>query len=77
MATWRLLRPSRLDADEAVVWFENGRVVHDDPRLKRDPLLFAETDIDDPVLRLENLIGKWLWPHAAFTTAVSYARLGK
>jgi hypothetical protein len=62
----------------SAVWFENGRVVHDDPRLKRDPLVFGASNIDDPVLRMQDLLRERLQPpRAAFTTAVSYARLGK
>jgi hypothetical protein len=72
------VRPQRPVQDaRSAVWFENGRVVHDDPRLRRDPLLFEESNIDDPVLRMQDLWRERLQPHAAFTTAVSYARLGK
>jgi serine/threonine protein kinase len=72
------VKPQRPVQDaRSAVWFENGRVVHDDPRLKRDPLLFEESNIDDSVLRMQDLLRERLQPHAAFTTAVSYARLGK
>jgi hypothetical protein len=72
------VKPQRPVQDaRSAVWFENGRVVHDDPRLKRDPLLFEESNIDDPVLRMQGLLRERLQPHAAFTTAVSFARLGK
>jgi hypothetical protein len=72
------VRPQRPVQDaRSAVWFENGRVVHDDLRLKRDPLVFEESNIDDPVLRTQDLLRERLPTHTAFTTAVSYARLGK
>jgi hypothetical protein len=58
----------------SAVWFENGRVVKNDE--KRAPH-FVETEIDDPVLRMQELLRERLQPNAPFTTAVSFARLGK
>jgi hypothetical protein len=57
------------------VWLENGRVVRDAPRPV--PRGLEETDIDDPVLRLQQLLRERLQPHAAFTAAVSFPRQGK
>jgi serine/threonine protein kinase len=59
----------------SAVWFENGKVVQDDARRKRQ--WFEETDIDDPVLRMQGLLRGRLQQHAAFTTAVSFARQGR
>jgi hypothetical protein len=59
----------------SAVWFENGQVVRNDARRKRQ--WFEETDIDDPVLRMQALLRGRLQEHAAFTTAVSFARQGK
>ncbi len=59
---------------ESAVWFENGRVVIGDGR--RQMRGFDETDINDPVLRIQGLLRKRIGPHAAFTAAVSFARLG-
>jgi hypothetical protein len=59
----------------SVVWFENGRVVQNDARRRRQ--WFKASQIDDPVLRMQGLLRGRLQPHAAFTTAVSFARQGK
>jgi hypothetical protein len=59
----------------SAVWFENGKVVQDDARRKRQ--WFEETEIDDPVLRLQELLRGRLQEHAAFTTAVSFAKQKK
>jgi tRNA A-37 threonylcarbamoyl transferase component Bud32 len=59
----------------SAVWFENGQVVRNDSRRKRQA--FEEGDIDDPVLRMQGLLRERLQPHAAFTTAVSFAKQGK
>ena len=55
--------------------FENGPVVRDDARRNRQ--WFEETDIDDPALRMQELLRGTLQGHAAFTTAVSLARQGR
>jgi hypothetical protein len=59
----------------AAVWFENGRVVDHDPERLRAG--FEVEDINDPVLRLQDLLTQKLQPHGQFTAAVSFARLGK
>jgi hypothetical protein len=59
----------------SAVWFENGRVVKNDERFK--PRGFEETEVDDPVLRLQELLRERLQPQAPFTAAVSFARQGK
>jgi tRNA A-37 threonylcarbamoyl transferase component Bud32 len=59
----------------SAVWFENGRIVQHDDRRKRQ--WFEETDINDPVLRLQELLRERLQPHTAFTAAVSFAKQGK
>jgi predicted Ser/Thr protein kinase len=60
---------------QSAVWFENGRIVTaDDNRRKRG---FEETDINDPVLRVQGLLKDRIGPNAAATVAVSFARLGK
>ncbi len=70
------LRPQRpVQNALSAVWFENGRVVRNDARRKRQA--FEETDVDDPVLRMQELLRERLQPHAAFTTAVSFAKQGK
>jgi hypothetical protein len=60
---------------ESAVWFENGRIVTGDD--SRRPRGFEETDIADPVLRVQGLLKERIGPHAAGTAAVSFARLGK
>src|SRR5262249_49753837 len=57
------------------VVFENGRVVKNDDA--RRAMSFEESDVNDPVLRLQALLREKLQPHAPFTTAVSFAREGK
>jgi serine/threonine protein kinase len=88
-----LARPTPLDADDVVrgwfeglppqrpvqnarsaVWFDNGRMVEDDPRRTRAN--YEERPINDPLLRLRGLMER-LEQHAAFTTAVSFAKRGK
>jgi serine/threonine protein kinase len=70
------LPPQRPVQDpRSAVWFENGRVVKHDDRRKRQ--WFEETDINDPVLRLQELLRDRLQPYAAFTAAVSFAKQGK
>jgi hypothetical protein len=59
---------------EAAVWFENGRIVTEGGKQKRG---FEETDINDPVLRVQGLLKTRIGPHAASTAAVSFARLGR
>jgi tRNA A-37 threonylcarbamoyl transferase component Bud32 len=60
----------------SAVWFENGRVVErDEGRKSRH--FDVVSDIDDPVLRMQGVLRQRLGPHAAFTTAVSFARLGE
>ncbi len=58
----------------SAVWFDNGRMVEDDPRRTRAH--YEERPVDDPLLRLRGLMGR-LQPHAAFTTAVSFAKRGQ
>jgi hypothetical protein len=60
----------------SAVWFENGRVVEGDPRRKRD-YFDTEVGLGDPVLRVQDLLERRLQRQAAFTSAVSFARLGK
>src|SRR5207302_9160796 len=65
------VKPQRPVQDpRAAVWFENGRVVQNDARRKRQ--WFQEADIDDPVLRMQELLRQRLQPHASCTTAVSF-----
>jgi serine/threonine protein kinase len=59
----------------SAVWFENGQVVKNDD-LRRS-VSFEESDINDPVLRVQALLRDKLQPHARFTTAVSFAKRGK
>jgi hypothetical protein len=70
------LPPQRPVQDpRSAVWFENGQVVKNDAA--RRAVSFAETDIEDPVLRVQRLLREQLQPHAAFTAAVSFAKQGK
>jgi hypothetical protein len=59
----------------AAVWFENGKVVTNDQRRRRQ--WFEESVIEDPVLRLQDLVRDRFQAHAAFTAAVSFAREAK
>jgi len=59
----------------AAVWFENGRVVENDANRKRAN--FEIKDINDPVLRLQELLKEKLQPRGQFTSAVSFTRLAK
>jgi len=65
----------RVQNPRSAVWFENGCIVKHDDRRQRQ--WFEETDINDPVLRLQEVLRDRLKPHAAFTTAVSFAKQGK
>jgi serine/threonine protein kinase len=70
------LPPQRpVQKPRAAVWFENGKIVTTDPRRRQQ--WFEESVIDDPVLRLQTLLRDRLQAHAAFTTAVSFARQAK
>src|SRR5262249_36061293 len=60
---------------KSAVWFDNGRIVSDDPRRTRAN--FEERQIDDPQLRLQGLLRSRLQREANFTTAVSFANQGK
>jgi hypothetical protein len=59
----------------AAVWFENGKVVENDPPRKR--LDFTVSNINDPVLRLQERLSQKLQPLARYSAAVSFARQGK
>jgi serine/threonine protein kinase len=70
------LPPQRPVQDErSAVWFEKGKVVKDDEG--RRAVSFNETDVDDPVLRVQALLREKLHPHARFTTAVSFTKREK
>jgi hypothetical protein len=56
----------------SAVWFENGELVRHDR--ERKWVHFVEKEIDDPVLRMQGLLGERLQPHAASTAAVSFAK---
>src|SRR5262249_22655085 len=60
---------------KSAVWFENGRIVTGDAARTRAN--FEESNIADPVLRVQGLLKERIGPHAAFTAAVSFARLGR
>lgn len=60
---------------KSAVWFENGMIVRSDA--KRAPQFFTETDVNDPVLRLQAVLREKLQPLAACTSAVSFARKEK
>jgi hypothetical protein len=59
---------------QAVVWFENGEVVRDEP--ERAFAFFAE-EINDPVLQTQALLKGRLQRHFSYSRAVSYAHRGK
>ncbi len=59
----------------AAVWFENSRVVEHDVGRKRAH--FVVEHIDDPVLRLQDLLRAKLQPLGRYTAAVSFARMAK
>jgi hypothetical protein len=70
------LPPQRPVQDpRAAVWFENGTIVTNDQRQKRQ--WFEESVINDPVLRLQTLLRDRLQAHAVFTAAVSFAKQAK
>jgi hypothetical protein len=58
----------------SAVWFENGQVVKNDDA--RRAVSFEETEVNDPVLRMQALLRGKLQPHASLTTAVSFAKVG-
>jgi hypothetical protein len=58
----------------SAVWFENGRIVTRVTPLRSH---LKESDIDDPALRVQELLKDRIGPHAASTAAVSFARLGR
>jgi hypothetical protein len=60
---------------QAAVWFENGRVVENDPLRQRAN--FEVKEINDPVLRLQDRLVQKLQPRGQFTAAVSFARLAR
>jgi hypothetical protein len=62
--------------ERSAVWFENGQVVDNDPNRRRNHFV-TEERIDDPVLRLQVLLRERLQQQAAFTAAVSFARVGR
>jgi hypothetical protein len=65
----------RVQNPRSAVLFENGRIVqHDDRRTRQ---CFEETDIDDPVLRLHEVLRERFKRHASFMAAVSLAKQGK
>jgi hypothetical protein len=72
------LKPQRpIQNERAAVWFDNGQVVKDDPRRKRNDFAI-EVGLDDPVLRLQALLQERLQsPLVSYTSAVSFARLGE
>jgi hypothetical protein len=69
------LKPQEMQNDAAAVWFENGRVVHDEAN--RAPKQFDPTRIDDPVLQTQRLLQEQLGPHFLYTRAVSFAFRGQ
>ena len=64
-----------VQSSQAAVWFENGRVVENDPNRQRSS--FKIEAIDDPVLRLQKMLREKLQPLSRCTAAVSFARQGK
>jgi hypothetical protein len=60
---------------QAVVWFENGAVVHGET--DRGPNLFNVQKIDDPVMQTQRLLKRKLGPLCAYSRAVSFANKGK
>jgi serine/threonine protein kinase len=60
---------------QSAVWFENGRIVTGDSGRTRSH--FVESEIADPVLRIQELLKKRIGPLADYTAAVSFARMGK
>jgi serine/threonine protein kinase len=59
----------------AAAWFENGKVVENDVSRKR--LDFTVSNINDPVLRLQDRLRSQLQPLVCYSAAVSFARQGK
>jgi serine/threonine protein kinase len=56
----------------SAVWFENGDVIRSDAN--RRALNFTAEEINDPVLRMQNLLREPMRPLAPYTTAVSFAK---
>jgi hypothetical protein len=67
--------PQRQQDPRAVVWFENGEVVHHEA--ERAFALFDPQRIDDPVLQTQVALQDRLQPYFAYTRAVSYANQGR
>jgi hypothetical protein len=59
----------------AAVWFENWRVVKDEP--KRSPNFFDEQRPGDPVLQTQRLLQERLGKYGAYSRAVSFANRGQ
>jgi hypothetical protein len=71
----RGLPPQRpLQSARAAIWFEDGKVVENDQQRKRAD--FEISDINDPVLRLQERLRIDLQPLARYSAAVSFARQG-
>jgi serine/threonine protein kinase len=63
---------NRLSDGHAVVWFDDGKVVEDDPHRTRRG--FDETPTNHIVLQMLDVLQRRLGPHAAYTTAVAFAK---
>jgi serine/threonine protein kinase len=58
----------------AAVWFENGNVVSGKTERERAPRFFDERQIDDPVLRTQQLLKTTLAPLCDYSRAVCFSR---
>ncbi|HEV3255894.1 MAG TPA: protein kinase [Gemmataceae bacterium] len=69
------LSPQRMQNPQAVVWFENGEVVRDEPQRQLE--FFDAERIDDPVLNTQHLLKAQLRGYFSYSRAVSFANVGK
>jgi hypothetical protein len=62
--------------ERAAVWFQNGEIVTTEP--DRAPQFFENLqEINDPVLRVQQLLKEKVQPHVRFSRAVSFAKKGQ
>lgn len=71
------LPPQTMQNASALVEIDGGHVVTDEMERTRAPLFFNAQQIDDPVLRTQQLLNERLSPHFELISAISFANQGK